>query len=196
VCWPARVKAGQVINTPVHVNDWMPTLLAAAGLNSDEEEASAFAESKRSEESVDQANDSAKAETTLVDGMNLMPLLRGESIPARPLFWYLPLYDLRWCATPCAVIRDGDWKLIEHFGDWFDEQPQYHVGHRLELFNLSEDLGETHDLSSVQENIALKMQRRLHDWMTSIPVPIPAANPHFDPTRMLEETRQKQSWNR
>jgi len=43
-----------------------------------------------------------------LDGVSLLPLLRGKSIPARPLFWYMPFYDLNWAATPSAVIRDGD----------------------------------------------------------------------------------------
>lgn len=167
VRWPAQVKAGQVITTPVHVTDWAPTFLAAVG----------------------------DGNAPSMDGVNLLPLLRGGPPPERPLFWYLPLYDLRWCATPCAVIREGDWKLIEHFGDWFDNEPRYHAGAKIELFNLREDLGETRDLASVEKGRAEKMQSRLREWMRSIPVPIPAANPRFDPGRMLEETKVKQAWN-
>ena len=33
----------------------------------------------------------------------------------------MPFYDVRWLATPSAAIRDGDWKLIESFGDSIDE---------------------------------------------------------------------------
>jgi hypothetical protein len=34
------------------------------------------------------------------------------SLPERPLFFYGPFYELRWCVKPCAVIREGDWLLI------------------------------------------------------------------------------------
>jgi len=182
VRWPAQVKAGQVIETPVHVTDWMPTLLAAAKVD-----ATSVASSS--------APDSAKAETTL-DGLNLLPLLKGGSLPERPLFFYMPLYDLRWAATPCAVIREGDWKLIESFGDWFDEEPRYHVGHKLELFHLRTDLGETRNLAESESERAKAMQSKLHAWMQSIPAPLPGPNPHFDAQRMLEETKEKQPWNR
>lgn len=169
VRWPAQVKEGQVIETPVHVTDWMPTLLAAAGRDTD---------------------------TPVCDGMNLLPLLQGGTIPQRPLFFYMPFYELRWCVTPCAVIREGDWKLIESFGDWFDDEPRYHTGHKLELFNLRTDLGETRNLAESESARAQNMQAKLHAWMKSIPATIPGENPHFEAQRMLEETKVKQAWNR
>ncbi len=170
VRFPARVKSGQVCSTPVHVTDWMPTLLAAAGAQVPAGHA--------------------------LDGVNLMPLLLGGSIPERPLYFYMPLYDLRWAATPCAVLRLGDWKLIESFGDWFDDEPRYHAGHKLELYNLRVDLGESQNLADTESERARQMQSRLHTWLRSIPAPVPGENPHFDAKRMLEETKVKQPWNR
>jgi uncharacterized sulfatase len=166
--WPASVKAGQTITTPIHVTDWMPTLLAAAG---------------------------REAGLPACDGLNLLPLLRGEPFPERPLFFHMPLYDLRWAATPCAVIREGDWKLIEHFGDSFDATARYQPGRKWELFHLRHDLGETRDLSQVENVRAEAMSAKLHAWLESIPAPIPAENPHFDPRRQFEETKAKQAWN-
>ncbi|MCC6882916.1 MAG: sulfatase [Verrucomicrobiales bacterium] len=168
VRWPGHVSAGRVCDTPVHVVDWMPTLLAASGASS--------------------------SGNHRLDGVNLLPLFDGETIAPRPLFWYLPLYDLRWAATPCAVIRQGDWKLIESFGDWFDEETRYHVGPRLELFNLREDPGELVDQSASESVRAADLRSQLRDWMRSIPVPIPGDNPHFEPTRQLEETKVKPEW--
>lgn len=173
--WPASVKAGQTCSTPVHITDWMPTLLKVAG---------ALAPS-----------DSAKAETTF-DGTDISPLFRGETIPERPLYFHMPLYDLRWAATPCAVIREGDWKLIEHFGDSFDADLRYQSGRKLELFNLRDDLSESRDLSTVGKARAEAMSAKLHAWLKSIPAPIPAENPHFDANRQFEETKTKQAWNR
>lgn len=168
VRWPGHVSPGRVCNTPVHVVDWMPTLLAASGASSPAHHR--------------------------LDGANLLPLFDGGTIAPRTLFWYLPLYDLRWAATPCAVIRQGDWKLIESFGDWFDDEPRYHVGSRLELFNLREDPGELVDRSTSESVRAANLSIQLRDWMRSIPVPIPGDNPHFDPTRQFEETKVKPEW--
>ncbi|TWU01387.1 sulfatase [Neorhodopirellula pilleata] len=168
--WPASVHAGQTISTPVHVTDWMPTLLAAAGCS--------------------------EAGIPDCDGTNLVPLLQGERIPERPLYFHMPLYDLRWAVTPCAVIREGDWKLIEHFGDSFDVDARYQRGRKLELFNLRTDLGESRNLSDAESDRADAMRFKLHAWLESIPTPIPAENSHFDPHKQFDETKVKQAWNR
>jgi arylsulfatase A-like enzyme len=169
VRWPGVVQPGSVSDTPVHVVDWLPTLLEAAG-------GRVPAEHK-------------------VDGVSLAPLLRGGSLAPRDLCWYLPFYELRWGATPCAVIRAGDWKLVEYFGDWFDPQGCFVPGHRRELFNLREDIGETTNLADKQPQKAGELSERLYAWMKSIPVGVPGPNPHHDPKRSLRETREKQPWN-
>jgi uncharacterized sulfatase len=170
VRWPGVVKAGSVSATPLHVTDWLPTLLDAAGTRAP-------------------ANHP-------VDGRSLVPLLKGDAFVARPLFWYLPFYELRWGATPCAIIREGDWKLIHFFGDWFDAENRYRVGERLELYNLATDIGETTNLAEREPQRAAAMRNHLHDWMRSVPVKIPGPNPHHDPARELVETKDKESWNR
>jgi len=169
VRWPGVVKPGTVSETPIHAVDWLPTLLAAAGAK--------------------------QPADYLVDGANLVPLLHGELLAPRPLFWYAPLYDLRWAATPCAVVREGDWKLIEYFGDWFDADATYQAGNRVEIFNLRADLGETRNLAATDPQRAAQLRDQLHAWMKSIPAEIPAANPHFDAEKAFAETKEKQPWN-
>jgi arylsulfatase A-like enzyme len=169
VRWPGVVRPGVTNPTPVHVVDWLPTLLDAAGTRA-----------PRAHE---------------VDGVSLMPLLKGDPLPPRDLYWYLPFYELRWGATPCAVIRAGDWKLIEYFGDWIDPEGHFVPGHRLELFNLREDLGETTNLAGKEPQKAAELRRRLRAWIQSVPAEIPAPNPHHDPAKSLRETREKQPWN-
>ncbi|MBI5801301.1 MAG: sulfatase [Verrucomicrobia bacterium] len=165
VRWPGHVPPGKVEHTPVHVVDWLPTLLAAAG-------------------TAAPAGHSA-------DGVNLLPLLRGGTLAPRALYWHMPLYDLRWAATPCAVIREGDWKLIESFGDFFDRDAAYHVGARLELFNLRADLGEQRNLASSDPARAARMRGQLRAWLKSIPAEVPSANPRHDATRELQETSKR-----
>lgn len=170
VRWPGVARAGHVSAEPIHVVDWLPTLLAAAG--------------------------GAAPPGYIVDGTDLRPAFEGRALPSRPLYWYLPLYDLRWAATPSAVIRDGDWKLIEHFGDSFDENLRYRPGRKLELFNLRADLGETDNRAAAEPARAARMSAQLHGWITSIPAVIPGPNAHADPARRFLESRQKQPWNR
>jgi len=86
VRWPAVVKPGSVINTPVSSPDFFPTLLEAAA---------------------------AKPQPgQVLDGTSLVPLLKGGSIPERALFWHYPHYGNQGGA-PGAAVRHGDWKLID-----------------------------------------------------------------------------------
>jgi uncharacterized sulfatase len=165
VRWPGVVRPGTVNDTPIHVVDWLPTLFAAAG--------------------------AVAPATHPLDGQNLGPLLRGEPLPLRALYWYLPLYEVRWAGTPCAIIREGDWKLIEFFGDWFDPAGRYTPGHRLELYDLRRDLGEQHDLAATEPARAKSLQAKLRAWLAATPAEVPGPNPAFDPTHPLLESRQK-----
>lgn len=91
VRWPAVVRAGTVIHTPVSSPDFYPTLLEVAGATA--------------------------APSQILDGMSLLPLLRqGGDLPERALFWHYPHYGNQG-GSPCAAIRRGDWKLIEWFED-------------------------------------------------------------------------------
>jgi len=170
VRWPVVARAGHVSAEPIHVVDWLPTLLAAAG---------------------------GKAPADYpVDGTDLRPALAGASLRSRALYWYLPLYDLRWAATPSAVIREGDWKLIEHFGDSFDSNLHYQLGRKLELFNLRTDPGENDNRAAAEPERAARLSARLHAWIKSIPAEIPGRNPHTVPAKRFLETKEKQPWNR
>jgi arylsulfatase A len=45
------------------------------------------------------------------DGLSLLPLLRGEELPERPLYWHFPHYSA-YGGKPSASIRQGDIKMI------------------------------------------------------------------------------------
>jgi arylsulfatase A-like enzyme len=165
VRWPGVIRPQTVSATPIHVVDWVPTLIGAAGGRAPDDH--------------------------VIDGTNLLPLFRGEPLPARPLFWYLPFYELRWGATPSAIVREGDWKLIEFFGDWFDPGGRYMRGGRLELYNLRDDIGEHHDLASRDAPRAKALQAKLHTWLASVPAEVPGRNPAYDEPRQFLEVRNK-----
>jgi uncharacterized sulfatase len=163
--WPGVIAPGTVNATPIHVVDWAATLLDLAGAG-------------------------APAAHPL-DGVSLAPLFRGGSLPSRALYWYTPFYELRWGVTPSAIIRDGDWKLIDYFGDSIDDSLHYRPGARVELFNLRTDLGETTDLAAQEPARARALQHTLRQWITSVGAEVPGPNPHHDPARPLKETRTK-----
>jgi arylsulfatase A len=165
VRWPGVIKPASVSSAPVHIVDFLPTLFEAAGAT-------------------------APATHTL-DGVSLVPIFRGEPFAPHPIFTYAPLYDLRWGATPAAAVREGNYKLIEFFGDRFDADWTYHAGHRVELYRLDTDPGETIDLARKESQRAKDMLKRLHAFIADAGATIPGPNPRFDPARQFEETKDK-----
>ena len=83
--WPDGPLPGAVSDTPVIGTDFFPTLLELAGIDSIPEQH--------------------------LDGVSLVPLLKGEAIDERPLFWHYPHYGNQG-GEPSSIIREGDWKLI------------------------------------------------------------------------------------
>jgi arylsulfatase A-like enzyme len=145
VRWPGVVKPGSVVSTPVSSPDFFPTLLEAAGAK--------------------------PPPGQKLDGVSLVPLLRGGSLPERALFWHYPHYGNQGGA-PGAAIRMGDWKLIE----WFEDR-------RVELFNLAQDIGETTDLSRSEFARAGALRAQLRAWQREVGARFPTVNPHYDLTR-------------
>ncbi|MFZ4767626.1 MAG: sulfatase, partial [Roseimicrobium sp.] len=93
VRWPGQVKPGSKCDAPVHTVDFYPTF--------------------------DKVAETQVAAT--LDGESLLPLLTQTGKLQRPaLFWNMPTYTTNYGRTPCAVIREGDWKLIHWFGDYLD----------------------------------------------------------------------------
>jgi arylsulfatase A len=85
VRWPNGIAAGATVDDLVHFTDWLPTLVAAAGV-----------EPPRS---------------LVLDGVDVLPLLRGEggSVPTTR-FWQWNRYEP--VAACNAAMRDGRWKLV------------------------------------------------------------------------------------
>jgi arylsulfatase A-like enzyme len=144
VRWPGVVRPGSTTDTPVVLTDLVPTLLEAAGI------------------------DVAKTVGPL-DGVSLMPLLKGTALPERPLFWHFPHYTNQG-GRPAGAMRAGDWKLVENFEDG-----------RLELYDLASDVGEASDLAARQPERARDMQRQLAAWRERVGAQMGTPNPDFDP---------------
>ena len=113
-----------------------------------------------------------------VDGVSLVPVLEGNKIADRPLFWHYPHYGNQG-GEPSGIIRDGNWKLIHYYEDGRDE-----------LYNLAQDLSETTDVASDNPEIASKMRKQLDSWLESIDAWMPAPDPEFDP-QLAQERRDR-----
>ena len=102
---------------------------------------------------------------------------------ARTLYWHLPHYTNQG-SRPAGAVRDGDWKLVEHYDD-----------DRVQLFNLANDIGESRNLASAEPARTAALREKLRAWRKSVDAqengPNPAVNESmyvalyvtFDPTR-------------
>ena len=99
---------------------------------------------------------------------SLVPLLRGESIPQRALFWHYPHYGNQG-GEPSSIIMEEKWKLIH-----------YHEDGRDELYNLKSDPGEQQDLAAVHVSRAAAMRKRLAQWLQGTGAKFPEKDPQFE----------------
>jgi arylsulfatase A-like enzyme len=142
VSWPAVIKPGSTCTEPMISTDYYPTLLEAAGLPA--------------------------RPTQHVDGMSILPLLKGGTMPQRPLFWHYPHYSNQG-GPPSGAVRLGDWKLIE----WYEDG-------QVNLYNLKDDIGEHNDLAAKMPEKAAELRRMLADWRTSVDAQMPTVNPAYN----------------
>jgi arylsulfatase A len=107
-----------------------------------------------------------------LDGQSLMPLLKDPSASLKrdALYFHFPHYYET--TTPVSAIRAGDWKLLEYLED-----------HRLELYNLRDDLRESKNLADVKAEKVGDLRSRLAKWRTDVQVQMPTVNPNFHSKR-------------
>lgn len=112
-------------------------------------------------------------------GVSLQPILRGGEIAPRPLFWHYPHYHPGG-ATPYSAVLDDNWRLVEFFED-----------NHVELYHLSDDPLEAHDLAAAQPAKAGELKAKLHAWRESMGAQLPTPNPDYDPGAPLEAPKKK-----
>ncbi|CAI8258767.1 MAG: Arylsulfatase [Opitutia bacterium UBA7350] len=158
ISWPGTIKPGRCEEL-VNALDFYPTFLEVAGIES----------------------------LSKLDGVSLMPLMTGVGDwKAMPQFWHFPIYlqaynglkdeacDPLFRTRPGSAVRVGQWKLHEYFEDG-----------SLELYDLSLDRGERHNLAQALPEKTAKLKRLLDDWRERVGAPIPTEpNPNYD--QMLE----------
>ena len=116
------------------------------------------------------------------DGESLLPLLRGDTLPVRPLYWHYPHYGNQG-GDPASMIRLGKWKLIHYW-----ETGTY------ELYDLSQSISEKdgEDVAGRYPEVARRLDKQLLDWLQSVHARYPVPDPLFSP----DSLRMKQEWYR
>ncbi len=169
VRWPSGLDAGERSSAFVHFTDWLPTLLALAGVD--------------------------VPDRIALDGYSVLPVLRGDRDPVEPQrFWqwnrYTPVPDCN------AAMRDGPWKLVRlPIPEAMTITPEDgNMDHRLKyepetvdgvcrdpepertvslpapplLFNVNDDPYEQHDLAAALPDRVAKMQLALENWFDEV----------------------------
>ena len=164
--WPGRVQPGAFSEVPVINIDFYPTMMEIIG---------------REPQNKD------------LDGVSLWPLLSGSSgVQERPIFFHFPIYlqayraglddgrDPLFRTRPGSVIRDGEWKLHYYYEDG-----------GVELYNLSQDPGESNDLVNINANKTEQLLSKLKVWLEEENAQVTFdPNPEFDSAYEQQKTEE------
>jgi arylsulfatase A-like enzyme len=140
VRWPGVTAAGSTCESPIISNDYFPTILEVVGRPLEPEHH--------------------------VDGVSFAPLLRGESLEPRLMYWHYPHYGNQG-GMPGGAVRDGRWKLIE----WYEGST--------ELYDLEADPSETKNVANEHADVASKLRKSLHDWRVKVGAKMSTVNPGY-----------------
>ena len=104
-----------------------------------------------------------------LDGVSLVPLLKDPAAAQNrdALYWHYPHYYYG-MNTPVSSIRRGNWKLMEYLEDG-----------RVELYNLSDDIGENEDLAQALPEKTNALRKQLQTWRKRVDAPMPKPNPNW-----------------
>ncbi|MBK3517106.1 sulfatase [Carboxylicivirga marina] len=108
-------------------------------------------------------------QSATMDGSSWMPLLNGSGeLKREAIYWHYPHYHQQG-AVPYSAIRMGDWKLIDNFET-----------NKLQLYNLSNDIGESYDLSKSHPDKTIELKEKLDAWRECIDAQFPSENPQYN----------------
>jgi uncharacterized sulfatase len=164
VHWPAKIKAGQEIDKPVHIVDLFPTLMEIAG---------------------------GSVGGYHLDGKSILPLMDGRGgFEREAIYMHTPLYIPHYNKTPSSLIRTDEYKLIYFHGDSVQEDDYKMIipGERYELYRIREDISEKHDLAKAMPAKTAELKAKLHAWLKATGAQMPVLNPDFDPARWQYKT--------
>ena len=103
-----------------------------------------------------------------MDGVSLLPVLMGNEISERSLFWHYPHYGNQG-GDPSTIIRSGDWKMIHYYEDGLKE-----------LYNLKNDPTESEDFAAKHPEVLAELAAEMEAWLTAVNADFPQPDPQFN----------------
>lgn len=165
--WPGVIAPGSRSEEPTIQVDFYPTFLEAAG--------------------------AGLPPGSALDGVSLLPLLRGGSLERAAIFWHFPGYldvpvirgrDAIFRTRPVSAIRKGSWKLHLYHEEWVLDGGRARIPESgaVELYDLARDPGEREDLARREPAKRDELLEDLLRWMEAIRAPVPSRpNPEYRP---------------
>lgn len=99
------------------------------------------------------------------DGDSLIELLTGKSpLNRNEIYFHYPNYAFHKKNRPGSAIRSGNFKLIKFYDD-----------NSVELYNLKEDLSESHDLTGSMPNKTRELKKKLETWISETDAKVPTS---------------------
>ena len=141
--WPGKGRVGTVCRTPVSSVDFFPTIMDMIG-----------------------AGDEVSGDK---EGVNIAPLVRGNTIKDRAIYWHFPHYSNHGMHSPGGAIRSGKYKLLEYFENG-----------TVQLFDLETDIGEQNDLSTTEKAKTRELKNKLRMWRKQVSAQMMKPNPDDD----------------
>lgn len=138
--WPTRIEAGQVVDHTVSSLDFLPTFCELAGAN--------------------------PPEGLELDGTSFLPVLENKAADrSKPLLWifYNALNERR------VAMRHGDWKVLAKLNigkatnvtSENETEVKDAILSDFQFFKITEDIGESNDLSSSMPDKSAELKRML-----------------------------------
>jgi len=150
--WPGHTTPGGEFDVPIEFVDFLPTICEVAGI--------------------------PKPSDRTLDGTSLLPALQNKRLYREtPLFWF------HYGRSPQAAIHQGDWVMVGHLSqlpisgsfcqdqmNFVKRQPPYEGLHfsSFELYNITNDISQSQDLSSSQPKRFNAMKTKLQIMYESV----------------------------
>ena len=133
--WPGVIEEGIISRQVVSTPDLFATFLEVAGV---------------------------EREPLAADGKSLVPVMMdaGSLLSDQSAFWHYPHYHNGSGMVPATAMRKGRYKLIHWYEEGLTGQPG-----AWELYDLTEDPGEQHDLSGEMPEKTAALRRELEGWL-------------------------------
>jgi len=111
-----------------------------------------------------------KTDNMNIDGVSILSLISGnkDQLEERPLYWHYPHYSNQG-VEPGSAVRLGNYKLIDNFEKG-----------RLELYDLSDDISESKDLSELHPDKAKELFDLLDNWRRTSGAKMMNTNPNWN----------------